>query len=259
MRDRCRRRAERSLVRPEGRTRARERGVRRALAAAMLVLAVAPLARAEDGYELWLRYRPLPDARALAAARSSFTEVVVQGGSPTLEAARAELLRGLRGLLDREVPLAPAVSRDGAIVAGTPKSSPAIAALDLGGALARAGDEGFVIRSTRIGGRRATVVAANSDVGVLYGVFRLLRHLQTGGGRRRHRRRRGPARAAARARPLGQPGRHASSAATPASRCGTGTSCPTTSTRATRTTRAPTRRSASTAPCSTTSTPTPRA
>jgi alpha-glucuronidase len=150
------------------------------LALALLVAAPAA-ARAEDGYELWLRYRPIADARRLEAARAAFTHVVVEGDSATLRAARAELLRGLRGLVDREVPAAGAVSRDGAVLAGTPEGSPSIAALGLGDALARAGEEGFVVRTLRVGGRRATVVAANTDVGVVHGVFRLLRHLQTAG------------------------------------------------------------------------------
>ena len=152
---------------------------RRLLALALLLLPAAG-GRAEDGYELWLRYRPISDAKALAAARSSMTEVVMPSGSPTLRAARDELRRGLRGLLDRDVPLADAVSRDGVIVAGTPSRSSAIAALDLGADLGQAGDEGFVIRSTRVAGKKATVIAANTDVGVLYGVFRFLRVIQTG-------------------------------------------------------------------------------
>ncbi|HEX9186058.1 MAG TPA: alpha-glucuronidase family glycosyl hydrolase, partial [Vicinamibacteria bacterium] len=151
----------------------------RSLGVLALVLA-ASAARAEDGYELWLRYRPLSDARALERARAAAAELVIPAGSPVQRAARDELRRGLRGLLDRDVPLADAVSRHGAIVAGTPSRSSAIAALDIGTDLGRAGQEGFLIRSTRVAGKRATVIAANTDVGVLYGAFRLLRLLQTG-------------------------------------------------------------------------------
>ncbi len=151
------------------------------LATAGLLLAAPVLARGEDGYELWLRYRPIADARRLAAVRGAFAQVVVEGDSATLRAARAELVRGLSGLVDREVAGSAAVGRDGAVLAGTPKGSKTIAGLGLGDALARAGGEGFVVRSLAVGGRRATVIAANTDVGVLYGAFRLLRHLQTGG------------------------------------------------------------------------------
>ena len=60
---------------------------------------------------------------------------------------------------------------------GTPRSSKVIAGLPL--ALERAGAEGYVIRSVDIDQKRVTVIAANSDVGVLYGAFHFLRLVQT--------------------------------------------------------------------------------
>jgi alpha-glucuronidase len=152
--------------------------VRRAAVVALVLLA-AP-ARAEDGYELWLRYRPIADPRALAAARAALTEIAVEGDSPTLAAVRAELRRGIGGLLGREVPLTAGPTRDGAVLAGTPRDSAAVASLGLSDALARVGDEGFLIRPAVVDGHRVTLVAGNSEVGVLHGAFRLLRHLQTG-------------------------------------------------------------------------------
>jgi alpha-glucuronidase len=65
----------------------------------------------------------------------------------------------------------------GAIVIGTPASSSIVRSLGL--PLDGLGNEGFLIRSVAIGGRPATVIAANGDGGVLYGIFRLLRLIQT--------------------------------------------------------------------------------
>jgi alpha-glucuronidase len=152
--------------------------VRSAALLAIALVAAAP-AGAEDGYELWLRYRPIADPAARASARAAIAEVALPATSPTLLAARTELLRGLRGLLGEDVPLVDAIARDGAVIAGTPASSPLVASLALAD-LPGAGPEGFLVRSTAVAGRRATVIAANGDVGVLYGVFRFLRHLQTG-------------------------------------------------------------------------------
>jgi alpha-glucuronidase len=146
----------------------------------LAVLLVATAARAEDGYELWLRYRPLADQPERSRGHDALTGMMMGAGSPTLRAARDELARGLRGMLGREVPFVDAADRDGALVAGTPAASPAIAALDLDADLGRVGEEGFVIRSTTVAGKRATVITANTDVGVLYGVFRFLQLLQTG-------------------------------------------------------------------------------
>ncbi len=63
------------------------------------------------------------------------------------------------------------------MVFGTPPSSALIAGLPL--SLERAGREGYVIRSLSINQQPAIVIAANSDVGVLYGAFHFLRLIQT--------------------------------------------------------------------------------
>jgi alpha-glucuronidase len=151
-----------------------------ALLLGFLLLLASPL-RAEDGYDLWLRYRPVANAARLAEYRAAIAGVLVEGDSPTLGSARDELAAGLRGLLGTDVASVTGVTRDGIVVAGTPRGSRAIAALGLATALRGVGADGYLIRATTIGGRRAIVIAANSDVGVLYGAFRLLRQLQTNG------------------------------------------------------------------------------
>jgi alpha-glucuronidase len=133
----------------------------------------------EDGYDLWLRYRLIDDAARLTEYRGAITHLVVDSDTPTIDAARAELIAGLGGLLGRDMPVASAVTRDGALVLGTPASSRVVASLPLTVALREAGPEGYVIRTLAIGNRRAIVIAANQDVGVLYGAFHLLRLIQT--------------------------------------------------------------------------------
>lgn len=136
-------------------------------------------AAVEDGYDLWLRYRQLSNGLRLTEYRSRLTRVVVENGSPTLDVARDELVRGLGGLLGKTIPVEKAVAFEGAIVIGTPKSSPIVASLRLDAALKDAGREGFVLRTATVNGKRTTVIAANNDIGVLYGAFDLLRRVQT--------------------------------------------------------------------------------
>jgi alpha-glucuronidase len=131
-------------------------------------------ARAEDGYDLWLRYRPM-EAGAQAQVRSLATVIVSEGSSPSLDAAKTELTRGLSGLLDKQVSAGPVA--DGAVVIGTPASSALIVGLKL--PLGSLGREGYLIRSTSLAGHGVTVIAANSDIGVLYGSFAFLRLIQT--------------------------------------------------------------------------------
>ncbi|MEI9886485.1 MAG: alpha-glucuronidase family glycosyl hydrolase [Rhizomicrobium sp.] len=125
---------------------------------------------------MWLRYRPVEQA-ALARYRPAATALLPRGDSPTLQAATAELQRGLGGLLARPISVAGAIKTDGTIVYGTPANSPLIRSL--APALAALGNEGYLIRSLTAEGRKVTVIAGNSDAGVLYGAFAYLRLLQT--------------------------------------------------------------------------------
>ena len=93
---------------------------------AALIMAAAG-ARAEDGYDLWLRYRPM-SGEWLQADREAARELVPPvTPSPTLSVAQAELTRGLGGLLGVELPVSAQPTRDGSVIFGTPASSALIA------------------------------------------------------------------------------------------------------------------------------------
>jgi alpha-glucuronidase len=132
---------------------------RRCAAARLLWFAWAlcglPSAHAEDGYELWLRYHPLP-APWIERYRTSARELVPPQGAG--DAAQSELLRAIAGLLGTAPTIAREITQDGAIVFGTPRSSASIARLHL--YLDGLGSEGYVLRSVTLDGHRATVVAA---------------------------------------------------------------------------------------------------
>src|SRR5690606_33411407 len=105
-------------------------------------------------------------------------QVVAPAQTGTQRATRDELVRGLAGLLGREPGPAARAQRNGARVVGTPASVPQPSAPQ--GDLVGLGAEGYLTRPTRLDGRAATVAAGNSDIGVLYGTFHLLRLLQAG-------------------------------------------------------------------------------
>ena len=144
-----------------------------------IAVALPGAARAETGYELWLRYRQVADAARLSEYRAAISELVMQGDSPTLRIVREELGAGLGGLLGRPLTIVPQPTSSGAVIVGTPASSQLIASLPLTAELRSVGPDGFVVRTMAVSGRRALVVAANRDVGVLYGAFHLLRLMQT--------------------------------------------------------------------------------
>nr|AGU10985.1 Glycosyl hydrolase family 67 middle domain [uncultured organism] len=132
-----------------------------------LMLGAAP-AWAEDGYDLWLRYRPLPAAQGARLP----AVVTAEEQDATIRVAARELERALVGLRGT-----PASGGQGAIVIGTPQS-PQVAALNL--PLRTLGDEGYLLRSATIAGMPVTVIAANRPAGVLYGAFALIRRMQQG-------------------------------------------------------------------------------
>ena len=148
----------------------------RSFAALTLLCCFASAAHAEDGYDLWLRYRPVEKA-SLGKYRAAATALVTAGTSPTIRAARDELVRGLGGLLARKEPVNDTIRQGGAVLFGTPADSPTIAGLHL--PLAKLGAEGYLIKSVTARGRKLTVIAANGDAGVLYGAFHYLRLIET--------------------------------------------------------------------------------
>lgn len=139
----------------------------------------AQVSNAEDGYDMWLRYQPVADKTLRKIYQQQFNQILVEGNTPGLSVAAAELQRGLSGLLDKPVAITNKKLSKQALVVGTPANSPLIASLQLGDRLAALGDEGYLIEQTRINKRPVTIIAANSDVGVLYGSFHLLRLIQT--------------------------------------------------------------------------------
>ncbi|NLX09576.1 MAG: alpha-glucuronidase [Chloroflexi bacterium] len=133
----------------------------------------------EDGYELWLRYEPVAPGPRLNEYRAAFAQVVLEPASPTLRAAHDELALALSRMLGAPLPPATHIERDGTLVIGMPASLPQLAAFDLRHDLSAVGDEGYVIRRQHVQGKDCTAIAANTDRGVLYGMFHFLRQLQT--------------------------------------------------------------------------------
>ncbi|MDR9367150.1 MAG: alpha-glucuronidase family glycosyl hydrolase [Balneolaceae bacterium] len=133
----------------------------------------------EDGYRAWLRYENVEDDELLYEYKELIRAVVLRGNSETTRAIEVELKQAIPGLLDMEVPFHNNIQVDGTLVIGTPETSEEIAGLDFANKLETVGDEGYVIENAGIDGYETIVIAANSDIGLLYGVFDLMRQLQT--------------------------------------------------------------------------------
>ena len=142
--------------------------------AALLLPSTAAVA--EDGYDLWLRYRRLPQA-ALDQVRPTVAGIHWSDSDDVrVQTAAAELNRATGQILGATARSTTPISHS--IVLGTPSGSPAVARLRLD--LRGLGQEGYLIRSTTIDGQPVTVVAGNTGAGVLYGTFALIQQLQLG-------------------------------------------------------------------------------
>jgi len=137
---------------------------------------------AKDGYELWQQYQLVENQQALNTYRSAISEIVFHGNSATIEIAKKELAMGLKGLLGKSPAMSTSVSKAGALLIGTLQSSdisPVKFDKTIQSKIETLGDEGYIIVSEKLRGKQVTIIAANSDVGVLYGVFHFLRLIQT--------------------------------------------------------------------------------
>jgi alpha-glucuronidase len=151
---------------------------RTAFCGALLLAAFAAnCARAETGADGWLRYAPLDkhESQEYAALPAS---LVVLSESPVLNSAKAELMRGIRGMLGRTLSVEKSFPQESAIILGT---LPALRAdspklLDY----ADLHEDGFLLATEKIHGIDCLIVTATTDRGVLYGVFALLSKIARG-------------------------------------------------------------------------------
>lgn len=132
---------------------------------------------AEDGYRLWLRYDKIDDDKLLQEYRSQISFIHFNHSSPAFDASKEELLNGLQGLLDKKITQVNTLTNE-CVLVGT-VTDPIIHSLIATNVFDKIGNEGFVIESKSIGQKNIIVIAANTDVGALYGCFHFLRLLQT--------------------------------------------------------------------------------
>src|SRR3989304_8232472 len=136
-------------------------------------------AYADDGYRLWLKYDLISDNNLLQEYRGMIHAFMINGESATIQTAKDELERGLNGLLGASIPETNNLNEDGIIVVGNIENIQLTETTDLKSKVEKVGNEGFVILNERINGKKVILITANTDIGILYGVFHFLRLLQT--------------------------------------------------------------------------------
>ena len=130
---------------------------------------------AEDGYRLWLRYDKIDNPTLLQQYRSQINSIVFTGESPTFTVARNELFNGLQGLLGKKILFTEHITANSVSIfkKTTGRSE------NIGVNYNEIGIEGYAIVTLKLKVKNVIAITANSDIGVLYGVFHFLRLLQT--------------------------------------------------------------------------------
>lgn len=123
----------------------------------------------DDGYRLWLKYDLIRDVPTRQAYARLTQFIVMPNQSSLLRSAADELQTGLQGLLGKSVPVVagPTASPTGRTGGIAMQVSPQESALNR---------EGYRITTTN----GNLTITGQTDAGVLYGAFALLRQMQTG-------------------------------------------------------------------------------
>ncbi len=132
----------------------------------------------ENGYDLWLRYQVVSDTELLRDYRKMSSAIIFPANSERLDVAKDELRRGLSGLLDIEVSEISNIQNN-VLIIGTVKSSRIISNISFVREIESLNDEGYIIRSSVIKGKKVTIITAKEDIGILYAIYHYLRLIQT--------------------------------------------------------------------------------
>jgi len=142
----------------------------------LVILILFPaLLKAEDGYDLWLRYKKIANNSLLDQYKKQITSPVVLGSSQTIAIIKTELSRAFLGLTGISYKILSSTVSSTTFITGTASISTIISSVVTKDEINLIGNEGFIIK-TRPG---KTIITANTDIGVMYGVFHFLRLMQT--------------------------------------------------------------------------------
>ncbi len=134
------------------------------------------VSHAQGGYELWLNYRKTENPETLEHYRTHLLSVVMDENSETVDAIREELSTGLGLMLDSTVSFISEIPEKNSLVIRKTENLPSGLRNTLKKDIATIENDGFLIRTSG----NTLIITARKDVGLLYGTFRLLHHLQQG-------------------------------------------------------------------------------
>jgi alpha-glucuronidase len=134
---------------------------------------------AQADYKLWLQYRKVQDSKLALEYKSNINGIVAFGNFETIQVASKELQLGLSGLLDTKIEVQQNIDIENALIFGSKASLNEEILKNLKNEFEQINDEGFIIKTISLNNKNHILITGKTDVGVLYGIFRFLRLLQT--------------------------------------------------------------------------------
>ena len=136
------------------------------LFATLLFINIVGTLLAEDGYQLWLRYKQIDNITLLTTYKKQLNSVYIQDASPTVLAIKNELSLGLNTMLGKKI-LFFTNKAEADIIFTKAEDNTQI------------NEEGFSIQTISANQKKQVVISAKTEIGFLYGTFTFLRLLQT--------------------------------------------------------------------------------
>jgi len=132
--------------------------------------------KANDGYKLWLDYAPLTDSVLLKEYINFCTTISIYGTTETDRAIKDELQLALSAMLSLNLNFD---NTNADLIIGTPENSPIISTAEKTLDFEKLGIEGYIIKTINNESVKKIIIAANTEIGTLYGTYHFLRLLQT--------------------------------------------------------------------------------
>ena len=131
-------------------------------------------AQSLGGYNLWLGYSKIEDPVIRSEYQKHTKSIFFNNQSPVLDTARKELLQGIDGLLGQPPSMHDSLSLLNTMWVSKKMNLGKDMVSALKADFERIGSEGFIIKSVTVNSKSILLITANEDLGILYGVFKLL-------------------------------------------------------------------------------------
>ena len=132
------------------------------------ILLIPALLYAENGSELWLRYKTLPDSVSRKYTHQ-LQYIALNLNSPTRKIVKSELDQAFAGLLGSKLTEARKIQKNTLIICTFEYKW--VKELISGDTARLCGEEGFLLKSLKVKDGRILILAAKQDAGLLYGTF----------------------------------------------------------------------------------------